>query len=68
MIIATAVLHNIARDMNEEEPPVDNGIFNADELDYLVTAGDIPNVNNVVGQFAGGRRMQQNMLNYFNNL
>lgn len=37
--VATAVLHNIARNMNEEEPPDDQ---NEEQLNYLIEMGMIP--------------------------
>jgi len=42
--VATAVLHNIARDMHEELPPPPEEI-NAEELEYLIQQGDIPAMN-----------------------
>ena len=43
VIVATAVLHNIALTMNEDIPPPLIGI-NAEELDYLIDQGQIPAV------------------------
>lgn len=44
VIVATAVLHNIALTMNEDNPPPPMGI-NAEELEYLIDQGQIPAVN-----------------------
>lgn len=41
VIIATAVLHNIARTAGEDMPPPPIGL-NQDELDYLVQQGQLP--------------------------
>lgn len=43
VIVATAVLHNIAVDMNLEVPPPPENL-NIEELNYLIEQGDIPNV------------------------
>ncbi|KAG5864224.1 hypothetical protein JTB14_035283 [Gonioctena quinquepunctata] len=42
IIPATAVLHNIAKDMHEPEPPIPQ------ELDYLINMGQVPDVYNGV--------------------
>lgn len=44
IIVATAILHNIARNMHEDIPPPPVGI-NPEELDYLIHQGQIPPVN-----------------------
>lgn len=47
VIVATAVLHNLAKNMNEEEPPLPEDI-NEEELDYLIIvgdAGDVPDIH-----------------------
>lgn len=47
VIVATAVLYNLAKQMNEAEPPLPEDI-NQDELNYLIAvgdAGDVPNLN-----------------------
>ena len=44
VIVATAVLHNIARTMHEEVPPPAVGI-NMEELEYLIQQGQIPGIN-----------------------
>ena len=44
IIVATTVLHNIARDMNEPEPPIPEEI-NADELNYLIEAQNVQIAN-----------------------
>lgn len=43
IIPAAAVLHNIARDMHEPEPPLP-GELNANDLDYLIELGQIPDI------------------------
>ncbi|KAJ8912434.1 hypothetical protein NQ315_006100, partial [Exocentrus adspersus] len=43
-IVATAVLHNVARRMHEDEAPPPMGI-NDEELNYLIDQGEIPNIN-----------------------
>jgi len=45
IIVATAVLHNIAIQMNEPEPPAADNIDLA-ELNYLIDQGDIPDKGN----------------------
>ncbi|KAB0805183.1 hypothetical protein PPYR_02153 [Photinus pyralis] len=44
IIVATAVLHNIAINMRDDVPPPPNDI-NAEELDYLIAQGQIPVIN-----------------------
>lgn len=65
IIIATATLHNIARQMNEpEEVPAPDNI-NVDELNYLIETGNIemPAVRN---RNAGRNNlMQQEILRFF---
>lgn len=70
VIVATAVLHNIARDMNEpEEPPIDIGV-DINELNYLIEIGNIadqPNDN--IGADNVNRFIYRNeIINYFENL
>ncbi|KAJ8910200.1 hypothetical protein NQ315_014371 [Exocentrus adspersus] len=67
-IVATAVLHNIAREMNEPEPPAPLDI-DIDHLHYLIAMGQIPDPppaanHNVVPNYA----QQQLIQHYFNNL
>ncbi|KAJ8917027.1 hypothetical protein NQ315_012945, partial [Exocentrus adspersus] len=67
-IVATAVLHNIAREMNEPEPPAPLDI-DIDHLHYLIAMGQIPDPppaanDNVVPNYA----QQQLIQHYFNNL
>lgn len=64
IIPAIAVLHNIARDMHEPEPPLP-GDINANELEYLIETGEIPDVPQPQDPI-----MFQNQLiqNYFTNL
>lgn len=65
IIVATSVLHNIARKMNEPEPPIPEDI-NEEELNYLIKtqqiemdAQDHQGNNNIV---------QNEMIRYFNQL
>lgn len=44
VVVATAVLHNIARVMHDDDPPPPVGI-NIEELDYLIAQGEIPPIN-----------------------
>nr|CAI5842222.1 unnamed protein product [Callosobruchus analis] len=44
IIVATAVLHNIALTMHDEIPPSPEGI-NDEELNYLIDQGQIPQIN-----------------------
>lgn len=65
VIVATAVLHNIALNMNENIPPPPEGI-NGEELNYLIQQGDIPAVDlheNVLYDFRSDL-----IQNYFANL
>lgn len=66
-IVATAVLQNIAVDMNEDLPPVPNEL-NAEELDYLILQGDIPHVP-MANLVQGPVNYRQNLIdNYFAHL
>lgn len=40
VIVATIVLHNVARDMNEPEPPIPDDL-DEEELDYLIDTQQI---------------------------
>lgn len=44
-IVATAVLYNLAKNMNEEEPPLPEGMAE-EEINYLIAIGDVevPNI------------------------
>lgn len=53
IIVATAVLHNIARTMHDGDPPPPAGI-NMEELEYLIEQGQIPAID-----------PQENILNDF---
>ncbi|KAK5639733.1 hypothetical protein RI129_010544 [Pyrocoelia pectoralis] len=65
VIVATAVLHNIALTMHEDipPPPVD---MNPEELDYLIQQGQIPAIN--VQQNINYDVRNDLVLNYFANL
>lgn len=64
IIIATTVLHNIARQMNEPEPPPPENI-NLNELNYLIETEniEIPAVRNL-----NLNHVQQEMINFFGGL
>lgn len=63
IIPATAVLHNIAKDMHEPEPPIPQDI-DEQELDYLINMGQVPDVYNGVGIQYQNQLVEQ----YFTNL
>lgn len=70
MIVATAVLQNIAVDMNEDEPPLPDEI-NLEELNYLIMQGDIPDapiIPHIAINRAGGSVRQNLINNYYPNL
>ncbi|KAJ8912983.1 hypothetical protein NQ315_000040 [Exocentrus adspersus] len=54
IIVAAAVLHNIARENNEPEPPPPENI-NVAELNYLIEVGQIPDIPNNNFENAGFR-------------
>lgn len=64
IIVATAVLHNLARNMNEPEPPLPDEIVEQ-ELNYLIDAGhiEVPYQQNPPVAHA-----QLEIINYFANL
>lgn len=62
VIVATAVLHNIARDMNEPDPPIPDEL-NLNQLNYLINAGNI----NVYQHLDNEVNLTQNgLIQYFN--
>lgn len=65
IIVATTVLHNLARDMNEPEPPLPEDI-NEDELNYLIQAQQI----DLEPQVEGGpaNLVQNEFIRYFGQL
>ncbi|KAJ8909278.1 hypothetical protein NQ315_011248 [Exocentrus adspersus] len=65
IIVAAAVLHNIARENNEPEPPPPENI-NVAELNYLIEVGQIPDIPNNNFENAGFRDVLLN--DYFSNL
>lgn len=67
VIVATAVLHNIAREMNEPEPPLPEDI-NIGELNYLIEIGQMPNIPALEGDIAQDVLQNGVVLNYFSNL
>lgn len=66
VIVATAVLHNIAQDMGEDEiPPVEGDLH---ELNVLIEEGNIPVIPEE-GNNGGGNNVRLNFLNdYFSRL
>lgn len=67
IIVAAAVLHNIAVEMNEAVPPIPEEM-DIERFNYLMQVGDVPVVNN--GEINGGILTTRNILinNYFANL
>lgn len=65
VIIATAVLHNIAREMNEDEPPLD---VDAEIIDHLILQGNISVVPQNVNNFNEGQNIRQEFVTYFERL
>ncbi|KAH1024891.1 hypothetical protein HUJ05_009727 [Dendroctonus ponderosae] len=65
VILATAVLHNIARANSEPEPPPPENV-NLNELNYLIAAGQIPDIPNVNSHNLNFRNTLVN--DYFANL
>ncbi|KAH1028402.1 hypothetical protein HUJ05_001756 [Dendroctonus ponderosae] len=43
VIVATAVLHNIAQEMNEADPPPPENL-SIDEFHYLIESGNVPRI------------------------
>lgn len=65
VIIATAVLHNIARSMNEPEPPA----LNRDRLNYFIDMGQINNHEALLNIQAEAPIVQNDIVNnYFGNI
>lgn len=63
--IATSVLHNIARLMNEPEPPV----LNRDRLNYFILLGQMDYPGQLPNVVAAGQVAQNDIVNnYFQNL
>ncbi|KAG5863563.1 hypothetical protein JTB14_021829 [Gonioctena quinquepunctata] len=64
-IVANTVLHNLARDVNEPEPPLPE-IMNEDELNYLIQSQQI----NMEPQVDGGpvNLVQNEFIVYFSQL
>ncbi|XP_063903772.1 putative nuclease HARBI1 [Zophobas morio] len=67
IIIACAVLHNIARQMGEDEPPLPADI-NQHELQQLIEDGQIPEVNVIDNQRRGSEIRRNFITNFFGNL
>lgn len=63
VIPATAVLHNMAIDMTEGEPPID---VDEAHLNYLIEMGNIPEIQNNVD--INGPIFRNAMIDYFSNL
>lgn len=65
VIVATAVLHNIARKMNEPEPPV----LNRDRLNYFIDLGQMDNPAAPPNMQAEGQLVQNDIINnYFGSI
>ncbi|KAJ8909773.1 hypothetical protein NQ315_014450 [Exocentrus adspersus] len=67
VIVATTILHNLAREMNEPEPPAPEDI-NVEELEYLIEIADIPNIPPANENIVAINYIQQTYVNYFSNL
>lgn len=65
VIPACAVLHNIAIEMNEGMPPIEENIA---QLDYLIEAGNIPNVVDEPMGRLNPNFVRNEVVNYFANL
>lgn len=64
IIVATSVLHNIARNMNEPLPPPPDHI-NEEMLNYLINQGEVPDVPlAAAGERRAGQIGQQIIINY----
>lgn len=65
IIVATAILHNIARKNNELVPPIDDNV-NEHELQRLIELGRIPNIPNNPNRLdVAGFQMRRNMIENF---
>lgn len=67
IIVAAAVLHNKAIEMNEGLPPVPDNI-NPEELEYLIQQGNIPNLPQNAAPINAVNFRQTLINNYFFNL
>jgi hypothetical protein len=68
LIIACAVLHNIAKQMGEEEPPLPQEV-NGHELQVLIDNGQIPHFQNDRIERGIGAQIRRNFINnYFRHL
>lgn len=68
IISATAVLHNIALEMNEPEPPAVEEL-NVDEFNFLIEMGNIPDIPVAAENNVNPFTMRNNLIgNYFANL
>ena len=65
LIPATAVVHNIAIQMNEGEPPVENNI---DQLNYLIEMGNIHDIPVNEDNILEGQNVRNELINYFGHL
>lgn len=67
IIIATTVLHNIARQMNEPEDVPAPELIDPEHLDYLIETGNIemPAVRNQLDRV---NMVQREMINFFGGL
>lgn len=67
VIVATGVLHNIARDMNEVEPPIQENM-NEEQLNYLIEMANIPEQPLPLYNAGQNNIYQNEVIDYFNNL
>lgn len=61
IVVATAVLHNIARQMNEPEPPV----VNRDRLNYYIDLGQMANPGREQNPIALVQGVRNDIINNF---
>lgn len=64
IIVATTILHNIAREMNEPEPPIPADI-NEEQLNYLIETQQIEMEQQ---EFRVVNTVQNEIIRYFNQL
>lgn len=67
VIVAAVVLHNIARHMNEPDPPPDPDM-DLEELNYLIEIGNIPEQINDDVMPENRFIFRNEIVNYFENL
>lgn len=67
VIVAAGILHNIAKDMNEDEPPIEENI-DEQELNYLIEMTNIPEQPLPLYRAARNDVYRNEIINYFTNL